>query len=60
MEEEFGDAYAVPGKDPAGLFPFSDLVKLDEKKEEEYVESSVVPNEGLAIFVDPPVYEVCS
>ena len=44
----------------AGLFPFSDLVKLDEKKEEEYVESSVVPNEGLAIFVDPPVYEVCS
>ena len=51
MEEEFAEVYAVPGKDPASLLPFSNLVELDDKKEEEYVESSVVPG---AILIDSP------
>ena len=49
----------MPGRDTAGLVPFSDLVELGEKNEEEYVESSVVPDEGLAILIDPSVYEIC-
>ena len=47
MEEEFGEVCSVPGKDPASLVPFSHLIELDEKKKEEYVESNIVPNEGL-------------
>ena len=49
----------MPGKDLASLVPFSNLVELDEKTKEEYVESSIVPEEGLAILGDPPVYEEC-
>ena len=33
--------------------PFSDMVELDEKTEVEYVDFSVVSDEGLAILVDP-------
>ena len=49
----------MPGKDTAGLVPFSDLVELGEKKAEAYVEFSIVPGKGLTILIDSTEFEVC-
>ena len=49
----------MPGDDPASPFTFSDLIEVDARTEEKYVESSVVSDEGLAILLDPSKLEVC-
>ena len=57
MEKEYGEVHEVPCEDQTLLAssPFSDMVELDEKTEVEYVDFSVVSDEGLAILVDPSV-----
>ena len=58
VEKEYGEVYAVSGDNPASLFNFSGLVVFDKKPGMGYVESSIVPEGGLAIFVGPSVLEV--
>ena len=53
MAEEYGEVYALPGDDPAVLFTFSDVIEVNVRTEDEYVESSIFPDEGLAILVHP-------
>ena len=45
----------MSGDNPASLRTLSDVVVVDVKTEDEYVESSVVSDKGLAILVDPSV-----
>ena len=48
----------MPSRDTASLIPFSDLVEVDVKAEEEYVGSSVVPGDKLAFPLNLLVLEV--
>ena len=50
--------YALPGDDPAVLFTFSDVIEVNVRTEDENGESSIFPDEGLAILVHPSVLEV--
>ena len=58
VEQEFREVYVVPSRDTASLIPFSDLVEVDVKAEDEYVGSSVVPDGELAILLNLLVLEV--
>ena len=48
----------VPARDTASLVPFSNLVEIYVKAEDEYVDSSVVPGNELAILLNLLVLEV--
>ena len=48
----------MPDDDTASLVPFSDLVEVGVKAEDEYVGSSAVPGDKLAILLNLLVLEV--